>query len=118
MTQEHPPTPNGPEEVTHGCLGPCPIERAMRIIGGKWTGSILWHLQAGPLRFNEISRQMPAASRNMLNERLKQMEEKKLVTRHVLRKRPLAVSYAITPFGETALGFLDDIHHWAVEHDI
>lgn len=100
------------------CAGPCPLERGMRLIGGKWTGSILWHLQEGPLRFNELSRQMQAASRNMLNERLKQMEEKKLVKRTLISERPLAVLYEITEFGKTALSFLDEIQKWAREHDI
>ncbi|MDV2079905.1 winged helix-turn-helix transcriptional regulator [Marinobacter xestospongiae] len=100
------------------CDGPCPIERGMRLIGGKWTGSILWHLKDRPLRFNDLSRQIPAASRNMLNERLKYMEEKKLICRTVISERPIAVQYEITAFGSTALGFLDQIHLWAVEHDI
>ncbi|MCB1958859.1 MAG: helix-turn-helix transcriptional regulator, partial [Rhodocyclaceae bacterium] len=34
------------------CGEPCPIERGMRVLGGKWKASILWHLQDGPLRFN------------------------------------------------------------------
>ena len=44
------------------CEDPCPIERGMRIIGGKWKGSILWHLKDGPVRFNNLAR--------MLGERL------------------------------------------------
>ncbi|MGR5266733.1 winged helix-turn-helix transcriptional regulator [Vibrio astriarenae] len=100
------------------CAGPCPLERGMRLIGGKWTGSILWHLQDGPLRFNELSRQMQAVSRNMLNERLKQMEQKKLIKRNLISERPLAVSYEITEFGKTALSFLDEIQMWAREHNI
>lgn len=35
--------------VSEACVEPCAIERGMRIIGGKWTGSILWHLKDGPV---------------------------------------------------------------------
>ncbi|MEL6519212.1 MAG: transcriptional regulator, partial [Pseudomonadota bacterium] len=34
----------------------CPIEHGMRILGGKWTGSILWHLRDGPVRLNDLAR--------------------------------------------------------------
>jgi len=100
------------------CFGPCPLERGMRIIGKKWAGSILWHLKDKPLRFNELSRQIPAASRNMLNERLKELEERKLVIRTVITDKPIAVQYEVSDFGQTALGFLDEIQQWATEHNI
>ena len=45
------------------CTEPCPIEKGMRIIGGKWKGSILWHLKDGPVRFNELTRQLGGASK-------------------------------------------------------
>ena len=68
----------------------------MRIIGGKWKGSILWHLQDGPVRFNDLARQLGGASKKMVNQRLKEMEEIGLVKRQVLSTRPVAVAYEIT----------------------
>ena len=50
----------------HACTEPCPIERGMRILGGKWKGSILWHLRDGPVRFNDLARQLGGASRKMV----------------------------------------------------
>ena len=47
----------------------------MRLIGGKWKGSILWHLKDGPVRFNELARTLGGASKKIINERLKEMEE-------------------------------------------
>ena len=32
----------GRKSVDDACTTPCAIERGMRILGGKWTGSILW----------------------------------------------------------------------------
>ena len=32
----------------------CPVELSLRILGGKWRGSILYQLKNGPLRFNEL----------------------------------------------------------------
>ena len=100
------------------CLEPCPIERGMRMIGGKWKGSILWHLKDGPVRFNDLARQLGGASKKMVNQRLKEMEEIGLVERKVLSTRPIAVAYEITDFGRTALDVLDQLRSWSEEQEI
>lgn len=100
------------------CDEPCPIERGMRIIGGKWKGSILWHLQDGPLRFNELARLLGGASRKMVNARLKEMESMGLLIRKVLSDRPIAVQYEITDFGRSAFMVLDKLKLWAEENQI
>ena len=46
----------GRKRVLDACDQPCAIERGMRILGGKWTGSILWHLKDEPVRFNDLAR--------------------------------------------------------------
>lgn len=94
------------------CHQPCAIERGMRLLGGKWTGSILWHLKEKPLRFNEIGRNVPGASKKMITERLRHLEETGLVTRTVLDTSPVAVEYALTAMGESALGFLHALNDW------
>jgi DNA-binding HxlR family transcriptional regulator len=95
------------------CNEPCPIERGMRIIGGKWKGSILWHLQDGPVRFNDLARQLGGASKKMVNQRLKEMEEIGLVKRKVICIRPVAVAYEITEFGRSSLTVLEQLKDWA-----
>ena len=99
--------------VLEACTEPWPIERGMRILGGKWTGSLLWHLKDGPVRFNDLSRMLGGASKNMIAERLKQLEERGLVTRTVLQTAPVSVEYEITEFGATALKFLDELRVWS-----
>ena len=99
--------------VTDVCSEPCPIERGMRIIGGKWKGSILWHLQDGPVRFNDLARQLGGVSKKMVNQRLKEMEGSGLVERKVLSTRPVAVAYEITDFGRSSLTVLEHLKDWA-----
>jgi DNA-binding HxlR family transcriptional regulator len=100
------------------CEEPCAIERGMRIIGGKWKGSILWHLREGPVRFGELTRQLGGASRKMVSQRLKEMEAQGLITRTVVTERPLAVLYEMTDFGRSSLGVLDELRVWAEAHDV
>ena len=110
--------PRKQEEAAETCLTPCTIERGMRLIGGKWKGSILYHLKDGPVRFNALTRQLGGATRKMVNTRLQELEQDGFVTRRVLSERPVAVEYAITPFGESALGVLDTLREWAEANNL
>ena len=95
------------------CLEPCPIEKGMRIIGGKWTGSILWHLKDEPVRFNDLSRMIAGASKKMISARLRQLEANGLIKRSVIDTAPVSVEYSITELGASALGFLDGLREWS-----
>lgn len=97
---------------------PCPIERGMRVLGGKWKGSILWHLRDGPMRFNALSRELGGASKKMINERLKELEEARLVHREVVSTKPVAVTYELTDFGRSALGILESLACWCEKHGL
>ena len=108
----------GRKRAMQPCLLPCPIERGMRLLGGKWKGSILWQLKDGPVRFNDLARQLDGASKKMVAQRLDEMTATGLVERRVLSTRPVAVAYAITDFGTTALDFLAQLKDWAETHDI
>ncbi len=103
----------GRRRVYGACEEPCAIERGMRIIGGKWTGSILWHVRDGPVRFNDLARMVGGASKKMITERLRQLEAQGLVTRKVMDTAPVSVHYEITDLGRTALGFLDELRKWS-----
>ena len=107
---------DGKKSVAEPCLEPCPIERGMRVLGGKWKGSILWHLQDGPVRFNNLARQLGGASKKMVDQRLKELESQGLVERRVLSARPIAVTYELTEFGQSALAILEQLKDWTEEH--
>ncbi|PEN13301.1 transcriptional regulator [Longibacter salinarum] len=102
----------GRKTAVDSCEEPCSIEKGMRILGGKWTGSILWHLKDGPVRFNDLARMVGGASKRMVSTRLKHLESHNLIEREVIETRPLGVEYSITPLGTTALGFLDELRDW------
>lgn len=85
----------------------------MRILGGKWTGSILWHLKDEPVRFNDLARMLGGASKKMISERLKHLEAHGMIEREVLQTRPVGVAYHITKHGKKALRFLDELRLWS-----
>lgn len=110
--------PGGRRTAEEPCMEPCPIERGMRLIGGKWKGSILWHLKDGPVRFNDLARQLGGASKRMVSQRLKELEAGALVSRNVTASRPVSVEYEITEFGRSTLAVLDQLRRWSESHGI
>ena len=103
----------GRKIAVEACAEPCAIEQGMRVLGGKWTGSILWHLKDEPVRFNDLARMVGGASKKMISERLTHLETHGLIDRQVLETRPLGVTYQLTAKGETALRFLDELRRWS-----
>ena len=93
----------GRKAVANVCAEPCAIEKGLRLIGGKWKGSLIFHLKDGPVRFNDLARMLGGASKKMIDQRLKELEAEGMVVRKVISDRPIAVSYELTEFGRTAL---------------
>lgn len=108
----------GRKSVINQCTEPCAIEKGMRLIGGKWKGSLIYHLKDGPVRFNDLARMLGGASKKMIDQRLKELEAENMVVRKVISDRPIAVSYELTEFGRSALAILEDLRRWSEEHQI
>ncbi len=106
----------GRKTVLNTCTEPCAIERGMRLIGGKWTGSIIYHLKDEPVRFNDLCRMLGGASRKMVDQRLKELENNGMVLRSVIETRPIAVTYSLTEFGRSALDILEQLRVWSESH--
>ena len=106
------------KKVINTCKVPCQIERGMTLLGGKWKATILWHLKDGPVRFNDLARQLNGASKKMITQRLKEMEEAGMIKRCVVSTKPLAVTYQLTEFGTTALKFLKNLESWMNEQGL
>ncbi len=118
MKSEANPVKPGRKSALNDMYQPCPVERGMRLIGGKWTSSVIYHLKDGPVRFNELCRQLSGASRKMIDQRLKELEQSNIVKRTVLAERPIAVSYELTEFGYTTLEVLEPLREWTQKHGL
>lgn len=108
----------GRKKVIDPCTEPCAIEKGMRLIGGKWTGSILYHLKDEPVRFNDLTRMLGGASKKMVDQRLKELESRGMVAREVVSDRPVIVTYQLTDFGRSALTILESVKNWSVEQQV
>lgn len=60
-----------------------PVERALKVIGGRWKALILFHLFERPRRLSELRRLVPKASQKVLIQQLREMEEHGVVHREI-----------------------------------
>jgi DNA-binding HxlR family transcriptional regulator len=80
------------------------FETAMEVLAKPWTGLIIVSLEGGALRFRELGDRVGAIGDRMLSLRLRDLEARGIVVRHVLPGPPVRVEYALT---ETGRGFHD-----------
>ena len=90
----------------------CPVERALKIIGGKWTLLILRDLLQGPRRFSELQRSLGEVSPKTLTERVRELEAEGILRRTVFPEVPVRVVYELTPKGETLQDVIEAIRIW------
>jgi DNA-binding HxlR family transcriptional regulator len=78
-----------------------PVERALKVISGRWKAVILYQLIDGPKRLSQLQRLVPDASQKVLIQQLREMEEHGLVAREIFRQVPPRVDYSATELGRS-----------------
>ncbi|WP_126428018.1 winged helix-turn-helix transcriptional regulator [Brevibacillus marinus] len=100
--------------MNHDYSQMCPkFEKAMELIGKRWTGLIMRVLMGGPKRFKDIKEQIPEMSDRMLTERMRELESCNIVVRRVYPETPVRIEYELTEKGKDLKAVVDAIGDWA-----
>ena len=89
----------------------CPVAKATEIVGEKWTLLILRELLMGTHRFNDFQRSMSRISPTVLTKRLKQLEDKGIVTRKRISGQK-GHEYRLTPMGRELEPLVEQLAVW------
>jgi DNA-binding HxlR family transcriptional regulator len=117
--------PPGPGSRPPADRGPCagiPVEQVDFIrqildrVGDKWSLLVIATLEAGPLRYTDLQRDVPGISQRMLTLTLRQLREDGLLTRTVYPEVPPRVEYALTPLSRGLLEIVKSLIGWASDH--
>jgi DNA-binding HxlR family transcriptional regulator len=92
------------------------ISQMLARIGDKWSMLMVRTLGYGPVRFNELRRQVGDISQKVLSSTLKSLERDGLVSRTVAPTVPPQVTYELTELGRELLVPVVAIIAWTVEH--
>src|ERR1700736_3577104 len=91
------------------------FQRAIELIGRRWTGAVIRALMPGEARFNHLLTGIPGISDRVLTERLRELEYHRLVERLVDPGPPIRVSYRLTPRGRALQQVIASVDAWAAD---
>jgi len=91
------------------------FQRAIELIGKRWTGAVIRALLAGPARFNHLLVGIPGISDRVLTERLRELEMEGMVDRLVDPGPPVRVSYRLTARGRALSPVIASVDAWAAD---
>lgn len=96
----------------------CPIRNVLARIADKWSLLALYTLNKadGPVRFNELGRQIPDISQKMLTATLRTLEEDGYVSRKIYPEVPPRVEYTLTDRAKSLLPHINALIGWALEN--
>ena len=96
------------------CMGKCPLQHAMLLIGGKWKVQILCAVcNAGSIRYNALRGKLDGVSNTVLSSALKKLERDGLIQRQEFLEVPVRVEYRPTERCRTLLPILEALSDWA-----
>ncbi len=87
----------------------CPLTECMALLGGAWTPNVIWYLSENHRRFGELRSDIPRISAKVLSARLRELEEKGVITRRVVPTSPPSVEYALTELGKELIPAINAI---------
>ncbi|OBZ92248.1 transcriptional regulator [Pararhizobium polonicum] len=93
-----------------------PVERALKVIAGRWKPVILYYVFDGPKRLSELKRMMPDITQKVLIQQLREMEEHGLVRRQIFAEVPVRVEYSATVLGLGLEPVLLSLCAWGQRH--
>ena len=94
----------------------CPVEITADVIGGRWKPMIVFFLETGTHRFGELHKLIPATTKKMLTQQLRELERDEIVRRKVFAQVPPKVEYSLTAYGRTLRTITDLMCKWGETH--
>jgi DNA-binding HxlR family transcriptional regulator len=91
----------------------CPTRQVINRIGDRWSLLVLYALESGTMRFQELRRMVDGVSQKMLTQTLRALERDGLVRREIFASVPPRVEYSITELGRGLGGHIVGIREWA-----
>ena len=94
-------------------FGKCPYATAQKILSGKWSLIILYHLSENTLRFNQLQKLLPDITQATLTKQLRTLEEYGMIIRTVYPQIPPKVEYKLSDIGNDFSQVLNSVKIWS-----
>lgn len=94
----------------------CNIAQTLNRIGDKWCLLIIHEIMIGHKTYKELKDNLIGIPTNLLSNRLKELEEYKLIKAELYQKHPPRYEYQLTEAGEDLRQVLVVMVHWGEKH--
>ena len=94
----------------------CPVARTLELVGERWTLLIVRELLVGPMRFTDLHAALEGIPRNLLADRLRDLEAHGVVVRRELPPPAARSVYDLTPAGRELMPVIGDLARWGLVH--
>lgn len=101
---------NAPDRKCYGQQ--CTVARALDVVGDRWTLLIVRELLGGPARFGDLSDGLPGIAKNLLTNRLRQLEHDEVLRRVSAQGTTL---YTLTTHGEALRPAVELLGAWGAK---
>jgi DNA-binding HxlR family transcriptional regulator len=94
----------------------CPVARTLELVGERWTLLIVRELLVGPMRFTDLHAALAGIPRNLLADRLRDLEAQGVVGRRELPPPAARTVYELTGAGQELLPVIGALARWGLTH--
>ncbi len=90
----------------------CGLATALDLLGERWTLLIVRELLPGPKRYSDIGMALPGIGTNLLADRLRHLEEHKIVAKRTLPPPAASTVYELTDDGRELEPIIVSLARW------
>jgi DNA-binding HxlR family transcriptional regulator len=94
----------------------CPVRATLALLGQKWVPRIIYELNDGKRRFNELATIVGGCNSRTLRDRLRSLEDMQIVSRRIVETMPPWVEYELTSKGRELADALTALEDWGVKY--
>jgi DNA-binding HxlR family transcriptional regulator len=93
----------------------CGVTHFLNRVGGKWKVLIIHAISRNCNRFSLLQRGIPAISKQMLVNQLRELEDDGILERIIYAEIPPRVEYKITKYGLSLMPLISVIQDWGLK---
>ena len=94
----------------------CPSRELIELLASKWVLLLIPVLREGPQRNGELKRRVGGISQKMLTQTLRELEQRRLVTRRARTAVPPHVEYELTALGQSLAKAISALDDWVIRN--
>ena len=95
---------------------PCAVACTLDLVGDKWSLLVVRDLLRGKVTYGELQNSPEGIPTNILADRLKRLEEARLIAKSAYQEHPVRYAYGLTEKGEALGDVLLALVRWGKKH--